>query len=501
MTLTAAASTLAGWVVFKRTSRAERAEAQRREEALRQELEREKATFENAVNLTLQQKTAELTQLQESQKLELRVREAEIESGLNAVNTERAAVETRRTQLEAQIVKAEEQEDKARSELQKYRERLRNLADMNLDQAREALRKEVADECADEVRDLKEEYLKRSIEDVDREARNILVAALQRLSAQVQHDVTATLVKLPSEEMKGRIIGREGRNIKAFESTTGTTLLIDETPETVLISSFDSVRREIARLTLESLVADGRIHPATIEDAAAKATEEVQRSVIAYGENAVQRLRLKRIHPEVIAALGRMHFRLANNQNSLAHSIEVANICALIAAELGLDTEIAKRCGLFHDIGKVLTEEYATSHALAGASFMKQNGEENPIVLNAIAAHHEEVPAESPYVGLLMTADRLSSMRPGARSESMDGYIQRVRGLESIAYAFEGVKEAYALQAGREIRVIVDPGAIDDLDARRLATKIRRRIEEELQYPGTIRVTVIRESRITETAK
>jgi|TARA_B110000037_G_scaffold219972_1_gene286413 ribonuclease Y len=432
---------------------------------------------------------------------ELEVKKIEIESGLRTTATGRAALENRRTHLEEQIATSEKREDDARDEAQKYRDRLRKIANMDINEARQALRREVEEDCADEVRDLKEDYLKRSIEEVDAEARNILVAALQRLSAQPHHDITATIIKLPSEDMKGRIIGREGRNIKAFESTTGTTILIDETPETVLISSFDAVRREIARITLESLIADGRIHPVTIEEAAAKATEEVQRSVIAYGENAIQRLRLKRIHPEVISALGRMHFRLANNQNSLAHSIEVANICALIAAELGLDTEIAKRCGLFHDIGKVLTEEYDSSHALAGASFLKQHGEEDATVLNAVAAHHCEVPAESPYVGLLITADRLSSMRPGARAESMDGYIQRVRSLESIALSCEGVKEAYALQAGREIRIIADPGAIDDLDARRLAKKIRRRVEDELQYPGTIRITVIRESRISETAK
>ena len=501
MSVAAAASVIVGWIVYQKTTRSLRLNTERKEEELRHGLELEKHSLESDLEIKLKQRQAALDQVLEKQKLELEVTKKEIESSLRTTTAERTALEKRRTQLEEQIATSEEREDFARKEAQAYREQLRKLADMDLNEARKALRREVEKECADEVRDLREDHLKRSIDEVDAEARNILVAALQRLSAQPQHDITATIVKLPSEDMKGRIIGREGRNIKAFESTTGTALLIDETPETVLISSFDAVRREIARITLESLLADGRIHPATIEEAAAKATDEVQRSVIAYGENAIQRLRLKRIHPEVITALGRMHFRLANNQNSLAHSVEVANICALIAAELGLDIEIAKRCGLFHDIGKVLTEEYASSHAAAGASFLKQHGEDDALVLNAVAAHHCEVAAESPYVGLLMTADRLSSMRPGARAESMDGYIQRVRNLESIALDCEGVKEAYALQAGREIRVIADPGAIDDLDARRLATKIRRRIEDELQYPGTIRITVIRENRISETAK
>jgi ribonuclease Y len=301
--------------------------------------------------------------------------------------------------------------------------------------------------------------------------------------------------------MKGRIIGREGRNIKSFESMTGTTLLIDETPDSVLISSFDPVRRETARLALESLIKDGRIHPSSIEEAVHRAEEEVKKSVVDSGEDALRRLRLNRMHPEIVSCIGRLRFRLSNNQNLLEHSIEVANLCSLMASELGLDTGIAKRSGLLHDIGKVLDQEHEGSHALAGGYFLKRLGTEEPNVINAVTAHHGEVPAESPYVALVMIADSLSATRPGARADSLDGYLHRVRSLEEIAVAMDGVTEAYAIQAGREIRVIVSPDRISEADAPFLARKIRRKIEDELQYPGTIRVTVIREQRFSETAK
>jgi ribonuclease Y len=328
-----------------------------------------------------------------------------------------------------------------------------------------------------------------------------MIACMQRLSAAPHEDITATVVNLPSEDMKGRIIGREGRNIKSFESMTGTTLLIDETPDSVLVSSFDPVRRETARLALEALIKDGRIHPSSIEEAVKRAEEDVKHSVVASGEDALRQLRLSRMHPEVVAALGKLRFRLSNNQNSLEHSLEVAHLCSLMASELGLDTEIAKRCGLLHDIGKVLDQEHEGSHALAGAYFLKRLGSEDPRVVNAVAAHHGEVPAESPYVGLLMAADSLSALRPGVRADSLDGYLQRIRSLEKIALSMAGVTEAYAIQAGREIRVIVSPEKLSEPDAALLARKLRRRIEDELQYPGTIKVTVVREQRFEEMAK
>ena len=299
--------------------------------------------------------------------------------------------------------------------------------------------------------------------------------------------------------MKGRIIGREGRNIRTFEHSTGTTLMIDEAPDSVLVSSFDPVRREVARLALESLVRDGRIHPANIEAAVEQAEEDISASIIEQGESAVRELRLSQIDQEIVGVLGKLHYRLSNNQNTLAHSVEVANLCSLIASEVGLDPELAKRAGLLHDIGKALDEEHEGSHAIAGSNFVKHHGEDARVV-NAVAAHHQEVEAESTYAGLVMVADSLSAVRPGARTASIDGFINRVRSIEEIAQEHPGVVEAYAIQAGREVRVIVEPSKIDDDAARTVARNIRTRIENELSYPGSIEITVIREQRFQETA-
>jgi len=349
--------------------------------------------------------------------------------------------------------------------------------------------------------ELKSDRLNLAESEIEMQSKKIIVDCMQRLSSLSHEDITATIVQLPGEDMKGRIIGREGRNIKSFESITGTTLLIDETPDSVLISSFDPVRREVARIALEFLVKDGRIHPGSIESSVQNAEIEVKQSVIETGEDALRRLRLGRMHPDLVAAIGRMRFRLANNQNTLEHSIEVANLCGLMASELNLDTDLAKRCGLLHDIGKVLNEEYEGSHAKAGANFVRHLGKEDDRVINAIEGHHNEVEAISPYLGILMTADSISAMRPGARAESIDGYIQRVNHLESVAKSMDGVVDAYAIQAGREIRIIVSPDQTQSDQASVIARKVRRQIEDEMQYPGTIKVTVIREERFTEVAK
>jgi ribonuclease Y len=370
---------------------------------------------------------------------------------------------------------------------------------MDQKQAREFLMRATEKECAQEIREMRQAQLGRSEVEIADEAKRVLLAAMQRITSQPMNDATATVVNLPSEEMKGRIIGREGRNIRTFEHATGTTLMIDETPDSVLISCFDPVRREIARIALEALLRDGRIHPSSIEEEVIAAEAEMHTNVIELGEGALRKLRLSNVHPEVVALLGKLHYRLSNNQNTLAHSVEVANMCALIASEIGLDTEIAKRAGLFHDIGKAVDEEYEGSHAMVGAEIMKQHGED-PRVVNAAAAHHKEVPAETAYACMVMVADSLSAVRPGARTSSIDGFIQRVRSIEDIAKGQLGVMDAYAIQAGREVRVIVSPESVDDEGARQIARRIRSKIEEELHYPGTIEITVIREQRFSETA-
>jgi len=393
----------------------------------------------------------------------------------------------------------EDAEHEAAESQRLYRFKLHQLTQLDAAQARDLLMKAAENECAQEIREFRHAQLERTELEIADEAKRVLLAAMQRISSQPMNDATATIVSLPSEEMKGRIIGREGRNIRTFEHATGTTLMIDETPDSVLISCFDPVRREIARIALEALLRDGRIHPASIEEGVIVAEAEMHANVIDLGEAALRKLRLSDVHPDVVVLLGKLHYRLSNNQNTLAHSVEVGNLCALMASELGLDPLIAKRAGLFHDIGKALDEEYQGSHAKAGAELIKQHGED-PRVVNATAAHHKEVPAESPYAGIVMVADSLSAVRPGARTSSIDGFIQRVRSIENIAQGQRGVMDAYAIQAGREIRVIVEPESVDDEAARQIARRIRSEIESELNYPGSIEITVIREQRFCETA-
>ena len=389
--------------------------------------------------------------------------------------------------------------DAIRTLSKSLRKRLEGVSQMDAEEIKRALREEVQLECQDELRALRHQILDRSEQDLNNEAKRILITAMQRLAAKPNNDITATIVQLPSEEMKGRIIGREGRNIKSFEATTGVTLLIDESPQMVLISSFDPVRREIARLTLEGLVKDGRIHPASIEDFYHRAKEDVELNVQQSGEDAVQKLGINGLHAEIIKVLGRLKYRFSYTQNALDHSIEVGFLCSMLASETGLDPSLAKRAGLLHDIGKAIEGDYEGSHAAIGAAFVKRHGE-TPIVVNAIAAHHEEVKPETVYAGLVILADTVSAVRPGARAESMTGYIQRLERLEKLALSIQGVHQAYAIQAGREVRVVVNPQSVTDEQAQGIAKELRQRIESELQYPSTIKVTVIRESRFTETA-
>ncbi len=379
------------------------------------------------------------------------------------------------------------------------RRRLEGMAQMDGAEIKKALREEVMLECQDEIRSLRRENLEKSAQELQHEAHRILVATMQRLAGRPNNDITATIVQLPSEEMKGRIIGREGRNIKAFEAATGVTLLIDESPQMVLISSFDPMRREIAKQALENLLKDGRIHPSSIEEFVNRAREEVRFNVVAAGEEAVQRLQINGLHPEIINLLGKLKFRFSYTQNVLDHSVEVGFLCSMLASEIGLDPQVAKRAGLLHDIGKAVDGEYQGSHALIGAEFVKRHGE-TPIVVNAIAAHHEEVKPETVYAGLVILADTISAVRPGARAESMAGYVQRLERLEKLALALDGVQQAYAIQAGREVRVVVSPQTVTDEQAKELAKQLRHRIEEELQYPSTIKITVILDQRFIETA-
>jgi len=358
----------------------------------------------------------------------------------------------------------------------------------------------IAREAEDELRQYRQEKLRPGEREIEQQAQGILVDVLQRVAQKESRNLSASTVILPNDELKGRIIGKEGRNIKAFEAITGVTLMIDEVPGGVLVSSFDPTRREVAKIALEHLVKDGRIHPATIEEAVGHAQKAIDQTIVESAENVLGELGISGVAQEIVQLVGRLKFRNSFNQNTLDHSREVAEISALIACELGLDPNLAKRAGIFHDMGKAVSAEWEGSHASVGAAILRKYGE-HPAVINAVEAHHEEVPVETIYGGILMLADGLSASRPGARVESMELYLKRLESLEKLASDIPGVTEAYAIQAGRELRVIVTPEMVDEDKSRQLARHIRDRIEEELQYPSTIKVTVIREQRFTETAK
>jgi ribonuclease Y len=447
----------------------------------------------------LQEKRAEMTREFDRREIETDIKLREIRAHEESLALLDHQLEQKQERLARENVAIRQARDVVRETSKKLRTRLEGMSQMDAEEIRRNLREEVVLECQEELRQLRHETLERSERELEMEARRILIAVMQRMASKPNADITATIVQLPNDEMKGRIIGREGRNIKAFEAATGVTLLIDETPQMVLISSFDPVRREIARIALDSLVKDGRIHPASIEEFVNRAAEEVNVNVQQAGEMAVERLGVTGMHPEVINLLGKLKYRFSYTQNVLDHSIEVGFLASMIASEVGLDPNIAKRAGLLHDIGKAVDGEYEGSHATIGAEFVKRHGE-TPIVVNAIAAHHEEVKPETVYAGLVILADTISAIRPGARTEAMANYIQRLDRLEKLALSLDGVQQAYAIQAGREIRVVVAPQHVSDDQARELARELRRKIESELQYPSTIKVTVIRESRFTETA-
>ena len=429
-------------------------------------------------------------------------REAAAEATGLKVLAEAERTEAARAMQQAERVSTEAQSTRARAEadLARARQETLRLANLTPEELRRAAIEAMRVDCVAEARHLRDTVLGEAEEQVAEEARRRLVAAMQRLAPQVTQQATAVAVAIPGEDMKGRLIGREGRNIRTFEQATGTTLLIDETPEAVLVSCFDPVRREIARLALQAVVADGRVSPTLIEECIAAARVRVIESARQLGRTAVRDLGLAPLDPAVEELLGKLHFRLSSNQNTLDHSVEVARLCSMLASELGLDPLPAKRAGLLHDIGKALEAEAEGSHALAGASLLQRLGED-PRVVNAVAAHHREVPPESIYAPLVMIADSVSGSRPGARAASLDGLIRRQRGLEEIALSFAGVQEAFAVQAGRELRVLVQPEQIDDATAGDIARRIRIQVEQTLNFPGTVRIVVIRERRFTDEAR
>jgi len=378
--------------------------------------------------------------------------------------------------------------------------RLERIAGLTAQEAKLELVTRLENEARDEAAALVRNITEQAKKNADREAKKIVALAIQRIAAEQTAESSVSAVVLPSDEMKGRIIGREGRNIRAFEAATGVDVIIDDTPDTVVVSCFEPVRREIGRLALERLIADGRIHPGRIEEIVKKAKADVDAGIVEAGEQAVYDTGVRGMHPELVKLVGRMKYRTSYGQNILEHSKEVAYLAGMMAAELKLDVGLAKRGALLHDVGKVLTHEHDGTHVQLGIEMATKYGE-NPTVINCIAAHHDDVPHESSISVLVQAADAISGSRPGARREAFETYVKRLTQLETLASEFKGVDKVFAIQAGREVRVVVTPDSVDDAAAARLTDEIARKIERELQYPGQIKVVVIRETRAVGVAR
>ncbi|MEI6515185.1 MAG: ribonuclease Y [bacterium] len=460
------------------------------------------------------QAKAEVLKAREEFEVSIKSRREEITSLDNRIaqkegNLERKVVmiDKKERALEQRIVEVEKQSSdalKSREEWMRLVDdeklKLQRIAGMTEAEARQTLMTRVEAEVRNEVGGLIRRLQEEAKDTADREAQKIVAQAVQRYAASHASELMTSTVALPNDEMKGRIIGRDGRNIRAIEAATGINILVDDTPEAVVISGFDPVRREIARIAMERLIQDGRIHPARIEEVVIKTREEMDERIRLAGEEAVYQVGLHDVDPELVRTLGRLKFRTSYSQNVLMHSIEVAQLMGVMAAELGLDVTVAKRIGLLHDIGKALDHDVEGSHALIGADFLRRLGETS-VVLNAVAAHHEDVPVESLYAVLAAAGDAISASRPGARIETTEIYIKRLEKLEGIANSFPGVEKSYAIQAGREMRVLVQPDKVNDHEAMTLARNICKKIEGELQYPGQIKVMVVRESRCVEYAR
>lgn len=500
-----------GYILRRRIAESKIGTAEQRVKSILEEAQREAANQKRAALLEAKDelyrskeamerenrdKRGELRQMEQRQLS----KEASLERRSDNVDRKEAELESRQAKLQNREQQAAESENRVKQVLEEQNRQLERIGGLTKDEAKEILKENMRQDAEREAAVMVKDIVEQAKEDAEREARNILALAVERCASDHAVESTVSVVHLPSDEMKGRIIGREGRNIRSIENATGVDLIIDDTPEAVIVSAFDPIRREIARESLERLIQDGRIHPARIEEVVEKVKQEMEDKIREEAEQAIFELGISGIHRELIKTLGRLAYRTSYGQNVLQHSKEVAYLAGVLASELGADFNLARRMGLLHDLGKAVDHEVEGTHAQIGADLAQRFGE-SPKVVNAIASHHEQCEPQTLEAVLIAACDTISATRPGARRETLESYIKRVKQLEELAGSFAGVSKSYAIQAGREVRIIVEHDQVPDEEAFNLARQIARKIEEEQDYPGKIKVTVIREVRAVEYAK
>ena len=480
-------------------------DAKRRLESSKKEVEREIESFKKEETLKVKETLLNEKKIADEEikkmKAEIVSKEERLAKKEETLETKMERLEERESKIERQREKISRKETELNELIQKEEKELERISELTREDASKIILTRLENELDHDKAVLIRDFEYNLDREKDKISKRIISTAIGKASADYVVDSTISVIQLPSEEMKGRIIGREGRNIRAIESATGVDLIIDDTPEAVVLSSFDGVRREVARIALEKLISDGRIHPTKIEEVVQKAQEEVEESVLDAAEQAILEVGIPTLPREVLRVFGRLKFRTSFGQNILQHSIEVAHIAAALAAEIGANVDIAKRAGLLHDIGKAFSHEQEGSHAINGGEFLRKFSKENELVINAVEAHHDEVEQLSIEAVLVQAADSISASRPGARRETLSNYLKRLEQLEEIANSHEGIESSYAIQAGRELRLIVHPDRINDDKAVILSREVAKEIEEKMQYPGQIKVTVIRETRAVEYAK
>lgn len=475
-------------------------EAQKESERIKKDLIFEAREESNKLKETLEKEIKEKKDEVKEMENRLVLREQNMDKRDETFQKREQLLDEREDKLNEKLNKIQDDKEEIEKLKQEQIDMLSKISGLNKEKAKELVMKKVEEEMSTEITS----YIKEQEEEaklvVDKKAKELLVSSMQKYSQDMANEHTVSTIELPNNEMKGRIIGREGRNIRTIESITGVDLIIDDTPEVIVISSFDPLRREIAKITIETLIKDGRIHPTRIEEIYDKTVKEMKQKIIEYGNDALFKLGITRVPTDLIEIIGKLHFRTSYGQNALQHSMEVASLAGVMAAELGENVSLAKRAGLLHDIGKAIDHEIEGSHVDIGVEIAKKY-KENDVVVNAIASHHGDTESTSVISTLVQIADALSASRPGARNDSLENYIKRLEQLENMTLDIKGIEKSYALQAGRELRILVKPEEVDDLTSHKIAREIKEKIEKEMQYPGTIKVTVIRETRVTEEAK